>query len=119
MFSFRFPLTGFQDTIMYSILLMLSFRLKLSRSGFHPVSHDSFQLVSCVGFFSNLLERVSIECRKTKTKKITVRPNKTGGDNPVNQSKLEVITRSRHKAREKVHAQATNGFGFTSDWLKK
>ena len=37
----------------------------------------------------------------------------------VNQSKLEVITRSRHKARENVHAQATIGFGFTSDWLKK
>ena len=29
------------------------------------------------------------------------------------------ITRSRHKARENVHAQATIGFGFTSDWLKK
>ena len=40
------------------------------------------------------------------------------GDNPVNQSKLELITRSRHKARENVHAQATIGFGFTSDWLK-
>ena len=44
---------------------------------------------------------------------------KKDGDNPVNQSKLEVITRSRHKARENVHAQATIGFGFTSDWLKK
>ena len=41
------------------------------------------------------------------------------GDNPVNQSKHEVITRSRHKARENVHARATIGFGFTSDWLKK
>ena len=41
------------------------------------------------------------------------------GDNPVNQSKLEVITRSRHKARENVHARATIGFGFTSNWLKK
>ena len=40
------------------------------------------------------------------------------GDNPVNQLKLEVITRSRHKARENVHAPATIGFGFTSDWLK-
>ena len=41
------------------------------------------------------------------------------GDNPVNQSKLEVITRSRYKERENVHARATIGFGFTSDWLKK
>ena len=47
-----------------------------------------------------------------------LRPKKDG-DNPVNQSKLEVITRSRHKARENVHARATIGFGFTSDWLKK
>ena len=46
-------------------------------------------------------------------------PIKKDGDNPVNQSKLEVITRSRHKARENVHARATIGFGFTSDWLKK
>ena len=44
---------------------------------------------------------------------------KKDGDSPVNQSDLEVITRSRHKARENVHARATIGFGFTSDWLKK
>ena len=25
----------------------------------------------------------------------------------------------QHKARENVHARATIGFGFTSDWLKK
>ena len=47
------------------------------------------------------------------------RPIKEDGDSPVNQSKLEVITRSRHKSRENVHARATIGFGFTSDWLKK
>ena len=44
-----------------------------------------------------LLERVSIECRKTKTKVITLA-------NPVNQSKLEVITHGRHKERENVPA---------------
>ena len=42
-------------------------------------------------------------------------PIKKDGDNPVNQLKLEVITRSRHKARENVHARAMIGFGFTSD----
>ena len=57
--------------------------------------------------FHTLIERVSIECRKTKTKVITLANQKNGG-NPVNQSKLEVITRSRHKARQNVHA-----------WLKK
>ena len=36
----------------------------------------------------------------------------------MNQSKLEVITCSRNKARENVHARATIGFGFTSDWLE-
>ena len=64
------------------------------------------------------LERVSIECRKTKTKVITLAYQKDR-DNLVNQSRLEVIIRSRHKARENVHAQATIGFAFTSDWLKK
>ena len=36
---------------------------------------------------------------------------KMDGDNPVNQSKLEIITRSRHKARENVHARVTIDFG--------
>ena len=48
--------------------------------------------------------------------KITL-ANQRNGDNPVNQLKLEVITRSRHKARKNVHVQATIGLG--SDWLKK
>ena len=49
---------------------------------------------------------------------ITLANQKDGG-NPVNQSKLKVITCSRHKAQENVHVQAMIGFGFTSDWLKK
>ena len=66
------------------------------------------------------IERVSIECRKTKSKVLTLLwPIKKDGDNQVNQSKLEVITRSRHKARENVHTRATIGFGFNSDWVKK
>ena len=64
----------------------------------------------------DLIERGSIECRKTKTKVITLANQK---DNPINQSKLEVITRSRHKARENVHARAMICFGFTSDWWEK
>ena len=66
----------------------------------------------------NVLERFSIECRKTKTKVITL-ANQKDRDNPVNQSKLKVITRSQHKARENVHPRATTDFGFTSDWLIK
>ena len=46
-------------------------------------------------------------------------PIKKDRDNPVNQSKLKVITCSRHKAQQNVHVQAMIGFGFTSDWLKK
>ena len=49
------------------------------------------------------MERVSIEGSKTKSKVISS-PIKKDGDNPVNQSKLEVITLTR--------------FGFTCDWLK-
>ena len=48
----------------------------------------------------HLYRGMALELRKTKTKVITLA-------NPVNQSKLEVITRSRHKARENVHARAT------------
>ena len=49
---------------------------------------------------------VSIECRKTKTKVITLANEKLkDGENSVNQSKLEVITRSRHKARERCTRQ--------------
>ena len=44
---------------------------------------------------------------------------KKDGDDPVNQSKLEVIISSWHKRQENVHARPTIGFGFTSDWLKK
>ena len=34
-------------------------------------------------------------------------------------SQRQAFTRSRYKARENLHARATIGFGFTSDWLKK
>ena len=36
----------------------------------------------------------------------------------MNQSKLEVVTRSRQKGRDNVRARVTICFGFTSDWLK-
>ena len=51
-----------------------------------------------------------MECCKNKTKVFTW-PIKKNGDQPVNQSKLKVITRSRHKARENLHVRATIGFG--------
>ena len=62
--------------------------------------------------YTSWIEHVSMECRKTKTKVITL-ANQKEGCNPVNQSKIEVITRSGHKARENLHARATIGFGFT------
>ena len=73
---------------------------------------ESLSEVKC-----EVLERFSNECRKTKTKVITL-ANQKGQRHPINQSNLKVITRSRHKERENVHARATIGFGFTSDWLK-
>ena len=54
------------------------------------------------------IELVSIECRKIKTKVLTL-ANQKGW----RQSSKPIKTRSRHKARENVQARA--GFGFT--WL--
>ena len=65
---------------------------------------------------------IKVQVRRSEFQSSVVKPKpiKKDGDNPVNQSKLELITRSRHKARENVHARATIiGFGFSSDWLKK
>ena len=63
---------------------------------------------------------IPIECPETKTKVITVLwPIKKDTDDPVNQSKLKVVTCCRHNAQENVHVQAMIGFDFTSDWLTK
>jgi len=37
----------------------------------------------------------------------------------MNQSKIEANTSNWRQAREKACEQATVGFGFTSDWLRK
>ena len=66
------------------------------------------------------IARVSIECRKTKTKVITL-ANQKGrrqSSKPII-SKLEVTKRSLHKAPENVHVRATIVFGFTPDCLTK
>ena len=57
-----------------------------------------------------ILEQFSNEHRKTKTKVITW-PITKDTDNPANQSKLEVNTCSRHKARENVREEVAIGFG--------
>ena len=69
-------------------------------------------------FNSLTLKRFSNECRKTKTKVITLANHKGRRQSSKPIKSIEVITRSRHKARGNVHARATIGFGFTSDWLK-
>ena len=80
----------------------------------------SFALIVNFSWQCPQLEWISIKCRKTKTKVIINLANqKKDGDTPVNQSKLEVIICSWYKALQDVHVQATIGFGFTSDWLKK
>ena len=66
------------------------------------------------------LEQFSIECRKTKTKVITLASHKGH-----RQSSEPIKTRSKvhvamlHKARENVPEQVAIGFGFTSDWSRK
>ena len=55
----------------------------------------------------NVIQQFSIECRKTKTKVITVE-----ADNPVNQSKLVPNTCRRRQAREKRVRTGNNWFWF-------
>ena len=71
-----------------------------------------------VGKVIRWIEWFSFECRKTKTKVITL-ANHKNTDNTVNQSKFEVITCSRRKARENACERVMIGFGFTSNWMKK
>ena len=69
------------------------------------------------------IERVSIECCKTKTKVITL-ANQKGR----RQSSKPIKTRSNYTysvaitqspGKINVHVQAMIGFGLTSDWLAK
>ena len=62
------------------------------------------------------IERVSIECLKPKPK-LLLWPITRDGDNPVNQSKIEVITRSQHKGRENAGARARNDWFWFYFWL--
>ena len=73
---------------------------------YYGSNHNNYKIVES-DWFCALLERVSIDCRKTKTKVITLANQKGWRQS------------SRHKARENVNAQATIGFGFTPDWLTK
>ena len=59
------------------------------------------------------LERISIECRKTKPKVITIGANRT-----MNQAELETNTCNRRQARENACEQVKNGFDFASHWLR-
>ena len=59
-------------------------------------------------------EPLQIECRKTKTKVITLVNHKKSKNNSLLQSKLEEITCGQQEARENVCEQVTIGFGFES-----
>ena len=62
----------------------------------------------CLNQSKSAVERLSFECRETKTKVITL-ANRKVPDNPVNQSKLEASTCSRHKARGNVRERVMIG----------
>ena len=65
-----------------------------------------------------LIERVSIECRNTKTT-LSLWPITKDVDSHVHQSKLKANICSQCEAREnRVYEGVTLGFGLTSDWLK-
>ena len=84
----------------------------------HPSLSQS--IIYCVLFSlpnNGLLERSSIECRKTKTKLIAaaityIHTITKNIGNPVNQSKLEANTRNWREAREKVRGQVMVGCGW-------
>ena len=56
----------------------------------------------------DLIERVSIECRKTKTK-VIILANQKGRRLSSKPIKTQSNSRSRHKARENVHALSVGG----------
>ena len=64
------------------------------------------------------IDRFSIECRKAKTKVITL-ANHNKSKSAVNQSKLDVEMCNRRQARENACEQVSIGFGFVSHWLRK
>ncbi len=89
--------------------------------GFHsPDSSPSTKvqkiiLTHLILVFSRVI-KFQMSVVKTKTKQSPC-PITKNADNPVNQSKLEANTCSRHEARENVRERVTVSFGFTSDWL--
>ena len=60
-----------------------------------------------------LIERFSIECRKTKTKIAT------DVNNTTSQSGFEANTCNWRQARENACGENTIGFGLNSHWLRK
>ena len=65
-----------------------------------------------------LMERFSIECRKTKPKQLRW-PITTGANSAMNQSEFKANTCNRRQARENTCERGTIGLGFTSHWLRK
>ena len=63
------------------------------------------------------LERLSLKCRKTKTKTKIISPTShKDKDYPVKQSRPRVITCRRRKARENVCERVTVGFDWSRKW---
>ena len=79
---------------------------------------DSGNASASTKLFVGVLERFPNECRKTKTKAITLtnhNRNKTQNEPIRNQIKYKQLALSAENACEQV----TIGFGFTPDWLRK
>ena len=53
------------------------------------------------------IERFSIECHKSKTRKRLLQPITTDTNSAISQSHIEAITRNRRKARENAEAKQT------------
>ena len=65
-----------------------------------------------------MLEHLSNDCRKTKTK-VIIPANHNKEKLLMNQSELEANTYNRRQARENACEQVAIDLSFTSDWSRK
>ena len=75
-------------------------------------------VIVCVIVFNYILtviDRLSNDCQKTKTKAIT--PTNQATNSSMNQSQFLAITCHLPETREKSRVHGAIGFGFASHWL--
>ena len=93
---------------------MLSVLPSQSLVSYRLHKREANRVINMLHSQDHTIERLSNDCRKTKTKAITL----TDHDRAMNQSQFLAITCNLLKAREKSRVHGAIGFGFASHWLK-